>query len=275
MRRRLVDLANHPSDHAWTGKRIARPRPGCRRRTDLTPAPSCRCERQAAAGPGARTSSSSERPRLDLRLDPSSCVRSNGWNEPRLREPPDAQAVQFSTGAGGPVSPGADTRRSYFPPRRFAHVFGVRCRVRLALRPTIPAEARSTADGATHATRQRTNGDGIDCGAGFAGPLLFRPAALSKRGKKQGASDGVRHGTQEARPLRAPGGQRVASRPATSGRAREGRHGAPRRRGRPATRLALWAWTNPSTSTRSCRMRWGCGRTRTGAPRERFNPRAH
>src|SRR5215217_6313470 len=79
----------------------------------------------------------------------------------------------------------AATPRSYFPPRCFVHVFGVRCRVRLALRPTIPAEARSTADGATHATRQRTNGDGIDCGAGFAGPLLFRPAALSKLGKSK------------------------------------------------------------------------------------------
>ena len=31
--------------------------------------------------------------------------------------------------------------------------------MRLALRPTIPAEARSTADGATHATRPRTNGE--------------------------------------------------------------------------------------------------------------------
>ncbi len=58
--------------------------------------------------------------------------------------------------------------------------------MRLALRPTISAEARSTADGATHATRQRTNGDGIDCGAGFAGPLLFRPAAHSKRRKSKG-----------------------------------------------------------------------------------------
>ena len=129
--------------------------------------------------------------------------------------------------------------RSYFRPGRFGHVFGVVCRVRLALRPTISAEARSTADGAIHATRQRTNGDGIDCGAGFTGPLLFRPVAHSKRGKKQGATDGFRHGTQEARPLQASGGQRVASRPAASGRAREGRHGAPRRRGRPATRLAL------------------------------------
>jgi hypothetical protein len=46
--------------------------------------------------------------------------------------------------------------------------------VKLALRPTIPTEARSTADGATHATRQRTNGDGIDCGAGFGfAPLTF------------------------------------------------------------------------------------------------------
>ena len=31
-------------------------------------------------------------------------------------------------------------------------------RIKLALRPTISAEARSTADGATNATRQRTNG---------------------------------------------------------------------------------------------------------------------
>ena len=111
--------------------------------------------------------------------------------------------------------------------------------VGLALRPTISAEARSTADGATHATRQRTNGDGIDCGAGFAGPLLFRPAALSKRRNKQGASDDLRRRTQETRPLQASGGQRVASRPATSGRASEGRRGASRRRDRPATRLEL------------------------------------
>jgi hypothetical protein len=48
------------------------------------------------------------------------------------------------------------------------HRWAVSLWVRLALRPTISAEARSTADGATHATRQRTNGDGIDCGAGFA-----------------------------------------------------------------------------------------------------------
>jgi hypothetical protein len=109
--------------------------------------------------------------------------------------------------------------------------------VRLALRPTIPAEARRTADGATHATRQRTNGDGIDCGAGFAGPVLFRPAALSKRGTRQGASDDLGYRTQETRPLQASGGQRFASRPAASGCAREGRHGAPRRCGRPATRL--------------------------------------
>jgi hypothetical protein len=129
------------------------------------------------------------------------------------------------------------TPRSYFPPRGFSHVFGVGCRVRLALRPTIPAEARSTADGATHATRRRTNGDGIDCGAGFAGPLLVRPAFQAR--DKQGASDGLRHGTQEARPLEGSGGQGVASRPAASGRAREGRHGAPRRRRCSATRLTL------------------------------------
>jgi hypothetical protein len=74
--------------------------------------------------------------------------------------------------------------------------------VRLALRPTIPAEARRTADGATHATRQRSNGDGIDCGAGFAGLLLvFRPAALSKRGtSKERAMVSVMERRKRARP---------------------------------------------------------------------------
>jgi hypothetical protein len=72
--------------------------------------------------------------------------------------------------------------------------------VRLALRPTIPAEARRTADGATHATRQRTNGVGIDCGAGFAGFLLvFRPAVLKRRKRKETAMVSVMERRKHAR----------------------------------------------------------------------------
>ena len=79
--------------------------------------------------------------------------------------------------------------------------------MRLALRPTISAEARSTADGATHATRRRTNGDGIDCGAGFAGRLVFRPAVLSKRrNSKEPAMVSVMERRQHARSKDPAGG---------------------------------------------------------------------
>src|SRR5215207_6394359 len=130
------------------------------------------------AGEDLRAEAYSYSPRSDPRL-----------TEP-LREPPTATRNRSRPGvvcgAGWPCGQESRPKRGVLPTER----------------PTRRGNAL-TATGST-------------VGPVSTGPLLFRLAALSKRGKRQGATDGFRHGTQEARPFEAPRGRRVASRPAAS-----------------------------------------------------------
>src|SRR3954449_2194439 len=67
---------------------------------------------------------------------------------------------------------------------RISWLWAKRSRVepRLALRPTVPAEARSTPTERTNATRSRANGNEIDRGASSR-----RPRSVHRSGSRPGA----------------------------------------------------------------------------------------